>query len=114
MIDLSVLKALDFPQKEVKIKVAGSEIIFNIQALDDEISMRIALLNENGNLTTDGMIAAQRLVLKNGIVGIEDEQIDLLCKKALPSAMQLVNEIKDLTMEFANIRKDTADEAKKN
>lgn len=114
MIDLSKLRALEIPQKEIKVTLAGVEQCITIQALNDEVSMQIALITEKKDISPEDMLKAQHLILSSGIVGISNDDVALLCQKALPTAMQLVNEIKDLTMEFARIRQTTADEAKKN
>ncbi len=113
MIDLSKLKALEYPTKDVIVQIAGEEQTVTIQALDDEISVQVALLGESEN-SAENIFKLHRIVLKNGVCNISDEDVDVLCKRAMPTALHIIGEIRDLTMQFAEIRKNTTTEAKKN
>ena len=113
MIDLSKLKALQYPTKDIAVNIAGEEQSITIQALDDEVSVQIALLGEQSD-SAENIFKLHRLVLKNGICGALDEDVDILCKKAMPSALRIIEAVRDLTMQFAEIRKNTTDDAKKN
>ena len=113
MIDLSKLKALQYPTKDIAVNIAGEEQTFTIQALDDETSVQIALLGEKTD-NAENIFKLHRLVLKNGICGATDDDIDVLCKKAMSSALRIIEAVRDLTMQFTEIRKTTTDNAKKN
>lgn len=112
-IDLSKLKALQYPTKEIELDIAGEIQSVTIQALDDETSVQIALLGEQKD-SPENILKLHRMVLANGVCGISGEDVDMLCKKAMPAAMKIIEAVRDLTVQFADIRKATTDDAKKN
>jgi hypothetical protein len=112
-LDLSKLKALELPSKEITINIAGQEQSVTVKALNDETSIQVALLGEKKE-DADTLLKIHRTVLLNGIDGISAEDVDVLCQKAMPVAMSLVSSIRDLTVEFAKQRESVSAEAKKN
>ena len=112
-LDLSKLKALELPCKEVTVTIAGQEQTVTVRALNDETSVQVAVLGEQKE-NADTLLKIHRTVLLNGIDGVSEEDVDILCQKAMPTAMKLVSEIRDLTVEFAQMRESVSAEAKKN
>lgn len=113
MLDLTKLKALQYPTKNITVNIAGDDQIVKIQALNDEVSVQIAMLGDQPD-SPENILKLHHAVLKNGVCDISDEDVVILCQKAMPTVMILVAEIRDLTMEFATARKQTAEDAKKN
>lgn len=114
MLDLKKLKALELPKKEIEIEILGDTQKVEIQALDDESALRIAGISSNTSLP-DGEreIQIRREILKNGIPGITNDDIDVLAKRAGVISIELMTAIRDLTVEYNDVRNNARKEAKK-
>lgn len=72
-----------------------------------------ALANDTSVHDGEREIRIRREILKNGIPGITDDDIDILAKKAGMVSIEVMTAIRDLTVEYNESRIRTADEAKK-
>ena len=115
MLDLSKLKALELPKKEITVEILGEEQKLEVQALDDETAIKIAAIASSDGIGEDEKeLRARREMLRGGVVGISDDDIDLLMKKAAAVVTQIMLEIRDLTAEYGNSRNVTRGEVEKN
>lgn len=115
MLDLKKLKALELPKKEITVEILGDEQKLEIQALDDETAIKIAAIASSDDIGEDEKeLRARREMLRGGVVGISDDDIDLLMKKAAAVVTQIMLEIRDLTAEYGNSRNVTRGEVEKN
>lgn len=115
MLDLSKLKALELPKKQIAVEILGDEQKLEIQALNDETAIRIAAIAGSDGIGDDEKeVRARREMLRGGVVGISDDDIDLLMKKAASVVTKIMMEIRDLTAEYGKARNVTLGEVEKN
>lgn len=115
MLDLKKLKALELPKKEITVEILGDEQKLEIQALNDETAIRIAAIAGSDGIGDDEKeVRARREMLRGGVVGISDDDIDLLMKKAASVVTKIMMEIRDLTAEYGKARNVTLGEVEKN
>ena len=115
MLDLKKLKALELPKKEITVEILGDEQKLEVQALDDETAIKIAAIAGSDGIGEDEKeLRARREMLRGGVVGISDDDIDLLMKKAAAVVTKIMLEIRDLTAEYGKSRNVTRGEVEKN
>lgn len=115
MLDLKKLKALELPKKEITVEILGDEQNLEVQALDDETAIKIAAIAGSDGIGEDEKeLRARREMLRGGVVGISDDDIDLLMKKAAAVVTKIMIEIRDLTAEYGKARNVTLGEVEKN
>ena len=115
MLDLSKLKALELPKKEITVEILGDEQKLEVQALDDETAIKIAAIAGSDGIGEDEKeLRARREMLRGGVVGISDDDIDLLMKKAAAVVTKIMIEIRGLTAEYGKSRNVTRGEVEKN
>ena len=114
MLDLSKLKALELPKKEITVEILGDEQNLEVQALDDETAIKIAAIASADISEDEKELRARREMLRGGVVGISDDDIDLLMKKAAAVVTKIMIEIRDLTAEYGKARNVTIGEVEKN
>ena len=115
MLDLKKLKALELPKKEITVEILGDEQKLEVQALDDETAIKIAAIAGSDGIGEDEKeLRARREMLRSGVVGISDDDIDLLMKKAAAVVTKIMIEIRDLTAEYGKARNVTLGEVEKN
>lgn len=114
MLDLKKLKALELPKKEITVEILGDEQKLEIQALDDETAIKIAAIANSATTTDeDREVKIRREILRNGVVGISDDDVDVIMKKAAQAATEIMIGIRDLTTEYGESRNATREEIKK-
>lgn len=115
MLDLKKLKALELPKKGITVEILGDEQNLEVQALDDETAIKIAAIAGSDGIGDDEKeLRARREMLRGGVVGISDDDIDLLMKKAAAVVTKIMIEIRDLTAEYGKARNFTLGEVEKN
>lgn len=115
MLDLKKLKALELPKKEIVVEILGDEQKLEVQALDDETAIKIAAIAGSDEIGEDEKeLRARREMLRGGVVGISDDDIDLLMKKAAAVVTKIMLEIRDLTAEYGKSRNVIRGEVEKN
>lgn len=115
MLDLKKLKALELPKKQITVEILGDEQKLEIQSLDDETAIKIAAIAGSDGIGEDEKeLRARREMLRGGVVGISDDDIDLLMKKAAAVVTKIMLEIRDLTAEYGKARNVTLGEVEKN
>lgn len=114
MLDLKKLKALELPKKEITVEILGDEQNLEVQALDDETAIKIAAIASADISEDEKELRARREMLRGGVVGISDDDIDLLMKKAAAVVTKIMIEIRDLTAEYGKARNVTLGEVEKN
>ena len=114
MLDLSKLKALELPKKEITVEILGDEQNLEVQALDDETAIKIAAIASADISEDEKELRARREMLRGGVVGISDDDIDLLMKKAAAVVTKIMIEIRELTAEYVKARNVTLGEVEKN
>lgn len=115
MLDLKKLKALELPKKQISVEILGDEQKLEVQALDDETAIKIAAIAGSEGIGDDEKeLRARREMLRGGVVGISDDDIDLLMKKAAAVVTKIMIEIRDLTAEYGKSRNVTRGEVEKN
>nr|DAM90908.1 MAG TPA: hypothetical protein [Caudoviricetes sp.] len=114
MLDLKKLRALELPKKQISVEILGDEQKLEIQALDDETAIKIAAIANSATTTDeDREVKIRREILRNGVVGISDDDVDIIMKKAAAVATEIMVGIRDLTTEYGESRNATRDEIKK-
>ena len=115
MLDLKKLKALELPKKGITVEILGDEQNLEVQALDDETAIKIAAIAGSDGIGDDEKeLRARREMLRGGVVGISDDDIDLLMKKAAAVVTSIMIEIRDLTAKYGKVRNVTRGEVEKN
>lgn len=112
MLDLSKLEALKLPEKEIEVQVMDETQKVKIRALDDETAIRVATIAQIPDKNMD--LEVRREVIRHGVVGITDKQLDILMSSGASIVSDLLVEIRDLTKEFSDERKQIRERAEKN
>lgn len=114
-IDLSKLRALELPRKEIEVDILGDKQIMSVRALDDEAAIRISVIAQNKDIPAEDLpVKIQREVLSNGAPDLSADDVELLLKMAFPTVMEIATEIRDLTAEYGKKRNDAKEQAEKN
>ena len=114
-IDLSKLKALELPKKEIEIDILGEKQKITVQAVDDKTAIKIASIGNATNIPDEEReLKIRGLVLKSGVPGISDEEIELLMEKGAAVVTQICAEVSELSKEFNEARSLEKKEAEKN
>lgn len=114
MLDLKKLRALELPKKQISVEILGDEQTLEIQSLDDETAIKIAAIANSATVTDeDREVKIRREILRNGVVGISDDDVDIIMKKAAAVATEIMVGIRDLTTEYGESRNVTREEIKK-
>lgn len=114
MLDLKKLRALELPKKQISVEILGDEQTLEIQSLDDETAIKIAAIANSATTTDeDREVKIRREILRNGVVGISDDDVDVIMKKAAQAATEIMIGIRDLTTEYGESRNATREEIKK-
>ena len=109
-IDLSKLKALALPSKEIEAEVLGEKQKVTITAYGDDVSLRMADIMDN--YPSEGELRV-RLLLLQECAGMSEEDARLYLAKDGKGAAGVLRAIFDLTAEFDKSRLSARDAAKK-
>lgn len=100
MIDLSKLKALELPTKEIEIEILGEKQNTVITALPMSLAVKISTLTEINRDNPELPSQVIREVLLAGAKEISPEEVELLLVFEFPAAAKIAAAIRDLTKEF--------------
>lgn len=109
-IDLSKLKALELPSKEVTAEVLGEPQKITITAYGYDLSLQMNDIREN--FPTDGEFRVWVLLMTT-CAGMSEEEATLYIVKDYKGAAALIKEINALTRQFDKMCEDKRQEAKK-
>lgn len=108
-MDLTKLRALEMPKKEIEVEILGEVQKIVISAMGDNISLDIQDIREENECSEVKM----RQYLLIHCAGMTEADAKLLCERAGGAAAMIANAILDLSDEFDNERIKIAQEAKK-
>ena len=115
MLDLSKLKALSLPEKEIEVDVMGESQTLKIRALDDETAMKIAGIMAGENTKDEEReILVRRMAVEKGAPELSSDDIDLLMSRGASVITKICAEVASLTKEFNDARNLVRGEAEKN
>lgn len=111
MLDLSKLKALELPKKEITVEILGEKQSLEITAFGDDVSLDISDIVENNK---DSAEKKSRLHLLKNCAGLSE--VDALCllKNDGGAASAIIKEIFSLTEDFRKEREKIREQAEKN
>lgn len=109
-IDLTKLKALALPSKEITVDLLGEPQTLTITAFGDEVSLNMADIWDN--FKSDGTVRVRTMLLQN-CAGLSAEDASLLLARDGAAASKILNEIFALTDEFEQKRREVREAAKK-
>lgn len=108
-IDLSKLKALELPSKEIEVEILGEVQKLTITAMGDDLSLDIREMRTELELSE--VATRKRLLEKCARLSAEDATI--LCERDGSAAAKIISAILDLSDEFDAERLKIREEAKK-
>ena len=108
-IDLTKLKALEFPTKEIEVDILGETQKVKITAMSDDLSLDVRDIRNNNSIHE---VKVRKLILTK-CAGMSEEDADLLCAKDGAAAAKILSAILDLSDEFDAARAKLREEAKK-
>ena len=108
-IDLTKLKALELPTKEIEVDILGETQKAKITAMSDSLSLDIVDIRNNNTVHEFEM----RKLLLTKCAGMSDADAELLCAREGAAAAKIISGILDLTDEFDTARAKLREEAKK-
>ena len=111
MLDLSKLKALSIPEKEIEVEILGEPQKLKITAFGDDVSVRMADIREN---KPDECEINLRKILLVSCAGLSPDDADLLLQRDGIAASKILSEIFTLSKEFDSERKKIREQAEKN
>ena len=109
-VDLTKLKALELPSKEIEVDILGEIQTVKIFAMGDDLSLDIQELRSDKSSLSEVKIR-KRILMQ--CAGISAEEAELLCSRAGSAAAKIISAILDLSDEFDDAREKIRDEAKK-
>lgn len=111
MLDLSKLKALELPKKEITVEILGEEQKLEIQAFADDTLLKLSDLKESH--AEDFEIKSRNLILKT-CTDMNQDDISCLIRMDGNAASEIIKGIFALNDEFNEERHKIRDQAKKN
>ena len=115
MLDLSKLKALSMPEKEIEVEIIGETQKLKIRALDDETALKISGIMAGENTKDEEReILVRRMAVEKGAPELSADDIDLLMSRGASVVTKICAEVAALTREFNESRQIVHDEAEKN
>ena len=108
-IDLTKLKALELPTKEIEVDILGETQKVKISAMSDDLSLDIRDIRNNNTVHE---VKVRKLILTK-CAGMSDADAELLCQRDGGSAAKIISAILDLSDEFDAARAKIRKEAKK-
>ena len=115
-MDLSKLKALEMPSEVIEVEICGEKQPVKVFTPDDDVAAKIFGIGtdprrDSGDVTID----ISRLVLTTCVPELSEEDVDLLLKKALSSAvLPIVAKARDLRAKHQKAIKAERESAEKN
>ena len=114
MIDLSKLKALELPTREIEVDIIGEKQTTVITALPMTVAVRISTMADIRKDDPDLPTEVIRMVLEHGAKEISAADIDMLLDMDYPAAAKIAAEIRDLTGTFNKEKSKAKKEFEKN
>lgn len=111
MLDLSKLKALSMPEKEIEVEILGEKQKLKISAFGDDVSVRMADIREN---KPDECEINLRKILLVSCAGLSLEDAEILLQKDGAAASKILSGIFSLANDFDQERKKIKEQAEKN
>jgi hypothetical protein len=108
-IDLTKLKALELPTKEIEVEILGEKQTVKVSAMSDDMSLDIRDIQKSGEIYE----TKTRCYILVSCAGMKPEDAELLCCNDGAAAAAIISAILDLTDEFDKARDKMREEAKK-
>lgn len=115
-MDLSKLKALEMPSEIIEVEICGEKQPVKVFAPDDVVAAKICGIGTDPRRdSADVNLDISRLVLTTCVPELSEEDVDLLLKKALSSAvLPIVAKARDLRAKHQEAIKAEQESAEKN
>ena len=114
MIDLSKLKALELPTKEIDVEVLGEKQKTVVQSLPDHVAVKIMAMQElNGNNPELTHLVIREILL-TGAKELTTDDVDLLVVHDFAAAAKIAAAIRDLTSQHRKAMDELRETARKN
>lgn len=113
-MDLTKLRALEMPTKEIEVEVLGETQKTVVQSLPDHVAVKIMAMQElNGNNPELATIVIREVLLA-GAKELTPEDVDLLVARDFAAAAKIAAEIRDLTSQHRKAMDELRETARKN
>lgn len=112
MFDLSKLKALEFPKREIEVEILGEKQHFTVRAYGDAMLLDLADIRAGFPETAERRW--RHSILLTCVDGMTEEGAGLLLERAGEASVVILNEIFNLSDEFNKAREKITEEAEKN
>ena len=110
MLDLSKLKALELPKKEIEVEILGEPQKVEISAFGDDIYLELADIKDT-NPTNSEYLSRKLLLVK--CAGLTEDDAKILLSKDGKAATKILSAIFEITDAFDSERKKIRENAKK-
>lgn len=110
MLDLSKLKALELPKKEIEVEILGEVQKVEISAFGDDIYLELADIKDTN--PTNSEYLSRKLLLVN-CAGLTEDDAKILLSKDGKAAAKIMSAIFEITDAFDSERKKIRENAKK-
>ena len=110
MLDLSKLKALELPKKEVEVEILGELQKVEVSAFGDDIYLELSDIKDSNPTNCEYL---SRKILLNKCAGLSDDDAKILLSKDGRAATKILTEIFEITDAFDAERKKIRENAKK-
>lgn len=114
MIDLSKLKALELPTKEIDVEVLGEKQTTVVQSLPDHVAVKIMSMQELNGTNPELTSMVIREILLTGAKELTPEDVDLLVVHDFAAAAKIAAAIRDLTAQHRKAMDEQRETARKN
>lgn len=108
-LDLSKLKAMELPSREIEIEICGEKQKITVSAMSDELALDFRDLRKD-NPIYEATMRKHTLVK---CAGLTEDEAEILSTKAGDVVADILNAVVDLTTEFEQAREKLVHEAKK-
>ena len=110
MLDLSKLKALELPKKEVEVEILGELQKVEVSAFGDDIYLELSDIKDSNPTNCEYL---SRKILLNKCAGLSDDDAKILLSKDGRAATKILTYIFEITDAFDAERKKIRENAKK-
>ena len=113
-MDLTKLRALEMPSKEIEVEILGELQRTTIASLPDNVAVRVMAMREIHGDDPELATIVIREILLAGAKELTPEDVDLLVARDFAAAAKIAAEIRDLTSQHRKAMDELRETARKN
>lgn len=113
-IDLTKLKALELPTKEIEVDILGEKQKVKVTCPGDDVAVKVATLYEQKGDSCELTVAVTKIFVSACLPELGGDEIDMLIAKDFAAASKIAAAGQKLFRDFAKSKKKASEELEKN